>query len=260
MNDEPDSAAVKAILKQNGWSEASDGEPIELKEGETKQISDLLAGQELGETIAIPPELLPAPPPEKERVRNLAGGLFSAEEEEAKKDPWSRFVPELGKVEVSEEELTEYTRALLHDTRFTLTIPMYLGDEPMRIGVRSLYISEREVMALAVSRIAEDYPIKTLHNASLVADYFLKLAVLVQITDIDGKSCDPYDARPESGTLPEKSPKVQELVTMARTRFGEMHQAKLKLLIRALHTFETKQQILEDAYHNRDFPRPGGAC
>lgn len=260
MTDEPDVSAIKDILRKGGWQD-EESQPIELKEGEVKNIADLLGETEMGETFALPEGVRQElTPPEKERVRNVVGGFFGEDEEQpVNRDPWSRQIPQLGTVTVSEEELAEYTRALMHDQRFELTLPVYLGDEPMLIRMRSLYVSEREVMAQAVNQIAEEYPIKSLPNAAIVADYFLKLAILIQVVSIDGQSNYPYDARPEAGELAENSPKVAELKKLGRTRFGEMHQAKLKLLIRALHIFETKQQILEDAYYNRDFPRPAGA-
>lgn len=266
--DEPDPAELRRILLKNGWKPEEEdgppaGDPIPVGEGEVISLGKLLREGGDSETIKLVGDLPEgAVLPDKDRVRNLPSGVFGSGEEQAeeKKDPWVRFVPELGKVEVTPADLETYTRALLFDQRFELAIPLWLGDQPMTVVVRSLYISEREVMAFAVAKVAESYPIQTLRNAALVSDYFLKMSVLVQVVSINDADNHPYDARPEPGQLPETCPKVEELANLSRTAFGEMHQAKLKALIRALHTFETKQQILEDAYYNRDFRPPAGAC
>lgn len=257
-----DPALLMNILRQNGWKgEEPEHEEIPLEPDQTLSIAQLLGEQEMGDDIPLDAsQLVQESLPEKNRVRNLPGSIYGSHEEATVvHDPWMRNIQELGQVSVSEEELEEYTRALLHDQRFEINLPLLMGDEPLNIVVRSLYISEREVIACAVSEVAEKYPIKSLQNAALVADYFLKMAILVQVVSLNGKPMDAFDARPEEGTLPEKSEKVGQLAEMARLKFGQMHQAKLKMLIRALHTFETKQQILEDAYYNRDFRRPAAA-
>lgn len=260
---------IKSILKDFGYKDENDTETAQEPERRVPANPDgtfSLPPLDPSTAVDIPPELLQQalytdpdePAPEKERVRNTAQGLFNSPEVSSSefKDPWSRTLPQLGKVSVSMAELDQYTKSMLFDERFQLPIRLRVGDLPFVVEARSLYMSEREVMALAVAEVAKNYPVQTIQNAAVVAEYYLKIALLVQIVSVNGKSFDAFDARPEPGTLPENSPKVQELAQLARTRFGEMHQAKMKTLIRALHTFETKQQILEDAYHNRDFRPP----
>ncbi len=247
MSTQTESTDIKDILKRNGWK---DDQP------ETPQKEEQVQEEK---TIAIPEDLLKQlKPEEKERVRNLPGGAFAGEEQkpDSTTDPWSRYIPELGKVSVSKTELEEYTRALLFDERFQLPIRLFFGVQPVQIVVRSLYVAEREVMAMALNKITEMYPIRTIQNAALVADHFLRMSVAVQVVSMDETDMQPLDALPEPGVDPHSSPEVEKLVEAAKHRFSGMHQAKLKTLIRALHMFETKQTILEDAYFNRDFQSP----
>lgn len=254
MNQAPtESVDIMDILRSNGYRPEEDN-------ATTEGMPEAPAAEE-EKTFQIPEHLLSQlQPPEKDRVRNMPGELFSEPEgNPEKQDPWSRYADTLGKVEVTNDELEKYTRSLLFDERFEIPVRFFLGDEPFEVVCRSLYVSERETMALAVSRIAANYPIPSLPTAAVVADYYLKLALSVQVVSVNGKSFDAYDARPEAGQLPEDSPKIDEMVRLGRLAFQDMHQAKLKTLIKALHIFEVKQQILEDAYYNRDFRRPADA-
>lgn len=250
----PESVELTDILMAHGWKpekETSSEAPAENPGGVTETPE---------ESFSIPPELLARlSPPEKERIRNMPGGFFPDTESTPSKDPWIRYDDRLGKVTVSSAELEAYTKALLFDQRFEIPIRLQLGDEPFEVVCRSLYVSEKETMALAVAKIAANYPIPTLPSAAVVADYYLKLALSVQLVSINGAPAQAFDARPDEGQLPEESPKVEEMVKFARLAFQNTHEAKLKTLLRALHTFEVKQQILEDAYHNRDFPSPADA-
>ena len=255
MSQEPqESIELSEILRTHGWKPVVENPPP----AEEKPTEENPSPPE--QTFEIPEDLISKlSPPEKERVRNMPGGLFGDKEGEGSKDPWSRYDDRLGKVTVNAEDLETYTKALLFDSRFELPIRLMLGEEPLEVVCRSLYVSERETMALAVAKIAANYPIPTLPTAMVVADYYLKLALTVQLVSVNGQPMTAYDARPDVGQLPEESPKIEEMVKLARLAFQNTHEAKLKTLIRALHIFEVKQQILEDAYHNRDFPSPVGA-
>lgn len=251
MSQEQESTDIKDILRRSGWVEDA---ASETKEPEPEESTE--------KTIEIPADLLAQlKPEEKERVRNLPGGAFAGEEAkpEDKVDPWSRHIPELGKVTVSKSELEAYTRALLFDERFELPIRLFFGSQPVEFVVRSLYVAEREVMAMALNKVTELYPIKTIQNAALVAEHFLRMSLAVQVVSMDGVSMDPIEALPQPGIDPATAPEVDKLVEASKLRFAGMHQAKIKTMIRALHTFETKQTILEDAYFNRDFPSPADA-
>ncbi len=258
MSDQPENKEVTDILRQHGWSIDSAG----TEESQESGASQAPEATEEERTIQLDEETLSKlKPPEKERVRSMPGGVFEPTETDPKVkiDPWSRTNDKIGKVTVDSQELEEYTRSLLYDERFQLQIPLLMGKTPLVVTLRSLYVAEREIISMALSKVIESYPIPTLQNAALVADYYLKMALACQVVAIDEKGQDPYDARPEPGMLPESSPKVAELAQLVRIKYGQMHQAKFQLLVRALHIFETKQKILEDAYANRDFPPPADA-
>ena len=251
---------IKAILRKHGWQEEQ--ATAEKSGGEPSTAEKTEGAPQENQTFQIPEDLMDKlTPAEKERVRNTAGHPFQTPgERPPNKDPWKRYVDELGTVEVTELELQEYTRALLFDERFQLPVRLPIGEQTAEIVVRSLTVSEREVMALALNQIAASYPVASLQNAALIADYFLKMSLLVQVVSFNGQPCMAYDASTAPGELPEKSPKVSELAQLARTEFANYNQGRLRLMIRALHLFETKQTILEDSYFNRDFPRPAGAA
>ena len=182
-------------------------------------------------------------------------------------DPWTRYVPTLGRVTVSDEEREEYLRALLQEQRFEIPIHLTLGKgTPFVVTIRSQYASEKEIVALAVDKVTKDYPIRSLAdnssgmaNMALALDYYLRLSIMTQVTRINGEPQEVFDARTEPNQFPESSPKVGELAAAVRTRFASVHQARFRLLVQALNTFHTKQLILEDAMVNRDFWQPAEA-
>ena len=200
-------------------------------------------------------------PEEKERI--LREPDFAGDPQ-PQKDPWVRFVSKLGHVTVSDEEREEYLRALLMEERFEIPLQMTIGkDIPFVVRVRSLYASEKEVIALAVEKVVQDCPIRSLvenqnplSNMAVAADYYLRLSIMTQVVQINGEPQDVFDARTTPGQLPESCCKVAKLAELVRTRFANIHQAKFRLLVQALHLFQTKQLILEDAMINRDFWNP----
>ena len=262
MSSNPDPIEVEKILRKLGWKGEADA-PVDSVE-DAEQDEDPLAALDINtheevQRLALPQDTLEGiAPPQKERVRNIAGGVPDPEGKPPP-DPWSRDVPQLGNVSVTPGELEHYTKCLLFDERFELPVNLWVGGQHVQVGVRSLYMGEREVIMLAVADVVKNYPIQTVHSASIVSDYTMKLHVLTQLTRFGEAALQPYDANPGIGTRPEDSPKVAELAQLARTHFSQTHQAKLMAMIRAVHLFETKQQILEDCFHNRDFPRPAGA-
>lgn len=262
---------VKRMLRSLGWEGDAAADPnapppetadAELSDEDPLQGLNIDTYEEV-DTLPLPETVVESmAPPQKERVRHLAKGEPDEAEPPAKKsdkDPWSRDVQQLGTVSVTSEELEEYTRALLHDQRFEINVNVWMGTKPVVVRVRSLLVSEREIMAIATAKAIASHPVRSVSNAALLADLVMRMEVLLQVVEFDGVPMRPFDASVEEGVLPEDSPKVDELAKAVRLRFGQTHQAKMMTLVRSVHLFETKQQILEDAFHNRDFPRPVGA-
>lgn len=258
---------VLRTLQELGFDPNGDAPVVplaELGEDDPLQALDINTHEDI-ETLTIEGSVEDLKPPEKERLRNVPDNF---EEGEAVPDtrtppnPWSRTLPTLGEVSVSELELEEYTRALMHDQRLELPISLWMGDREIIARVRSLYVIEKEVMAITTEKVAREYPLFVGEEAGkriVGAEFSMRACVLVQLVSFDGVDQKPYDARPEEGQLPEKSPKIAELDRLLRLRYANTHQAKLQAMIKAVHIFEVKQTILEDAFHNRDFPRPVGA-
>jgi hypothetical protein len=249
-NNQPNPEEIRAQLAKMGFQEtpADAAEPPTLNDDELMDALnvDSYADEDVTR-IPIPEEAMEGiEPPEKERLLRLDGGKPEV-------DPWVRYVQTLGAVTVTEHEKETYHKALLFDQRFETAIDLPMGDEAFRVRIRSLYASEKEVMALAVSKLVEEYPVVTLNNAATATAHYFRMLILTQVVSFGGKIQEPYDARTEPSQLAEHSPKVAELARLARTSFGEMHQAKFKALMKALQIFETKQVILEDALGNRDF-------
>jgi len=248
-NQPTDTSEVEKILLQNGWKPDTDVEDSEAADTGPKPIDD-------GDTDA-PEENERSEfdgPKERDRIRRMPAGI--PETVKPQSDPWSRTSDKTGKVTVNTSELEAYTKALLFDTRFELGVPLYLGETPVSLVFRSLYVAERDIMALALKRLADDHPIQTMSQAALMSEAFLKMSLICQLVSIDGVGQDPFDARPIDDQLPEESDKVEKLYRLTRTRYQGIHQAKLQMLIRGITIFDIKQKILEDSYYNQDFPRP----
>lgn len=275
-NTDTDLAEVQRLLRARGFTgpmeeldtEIPEGAPLERSENPEDDPIHALDLNTYTEDqihrIPIPEDSLKEYQPE-EKARVLRTPPLEGAKEV--KDPWVRQAGTLGTITVSDEEREEYLRALLMEERFEINLNLTIGkDTPFLVRVHSLYASEKEVIALAVEKVVKDYPIRSLvegqgalTNMAVATDYYLRLAVMTQVVAINGVPQHPFNCRTETGQLPEDSPKVAELATAVRTRFADIHQAKFRLLVQALHTFQTKQLILEDAMINRDFWKPADA-
>jgi hypothetical protein len=275
MSDNTDNNEVQRLLRARGFTGPLEGVDEDLPEGAPLERSenpedDPIHAIDLNtytedqiKRIPIPEESIaefrPEEKPRKLRKPPLDGAVDV-------KDPWTRQAGALGLITVSDEERDEYLRALLLEERYEIPLNLTIGrDTPFVVRARSLYASEKEVVALAVEQVVKNYPIRSLvegqgplANMAVATDYYLRLAVMTQVVSINGVPQNPYDCRTEPGQLPEDSPKVAELAVAVRTRFADIHQAKFRLLVQALHTFQTKQLIMEDAMINRDFWKPAG--
>ncbi len=272
--DNNDEEEIKRLLRARGFTGPLEGPDPTLAEGAALERKDTpdddpLLALDLNtytddqiQRIPIPAEQVADLQPE-EKERKLRQPPPYGENADPK-DPWVRNAGSLGNVTVSDEEREEYLRALLMEERFEIPLHLTLGkDTPFVVHCRSLYASEKEVIALAVEQVVKNYPIRSLvenqgalTNMAVATDYYLRLAVMTQVTKINGEPQNPFNARTEPGELPENSPKVAELAVAVRTRFADIHQAKFRLLVQALHLFQTKQLIMEDAMINRDFWQP----
>lgn len=281
MTPEPTSPApdpkVMAALEKMGFK--PNPEEKKLADGSAAPTDDPMALLNIGEhpeediqRFDLPPGMVDEiSPPEKERV---ARGKPSDNEDPSKY--WERRLDGYGKVTVSEEEKDIYQDAVLSDERFRLVLNLNLGNNRIDIGIRSLYTSEKEVIALAIKKCVDEHPLKlrsgdlgqTMQESSLGTAFLFRCWILCQIETWNGERIfpgnEPFDARPEKNeegeeVLPSDSKKVGDLARRVTVMFGNMHQAKTKALIRAIQIFETKQLILEDAMFNRDFWNPAGA-
>lgn len=274
MSDNQDLSEVQRLLRARGFTgpmeeldtDLPEGAPLERSENPKDDPIHALDLNTYSEDqinrIPIPEDSLANFKPEEKQRKLRKPPLEGAAEP---KDPWVREVGNLGSVTVTDEERDEYLRALLMEQRFEIHLNLTIGrDTPFLVKTRSLYASEKEVIALAVEQVVKNYPIRSLvegqegalANMAVATDYYLRLAVMTQVVTINGVPQNPFDCRTEPGELPENSPKVAELAIAVRTRFADIHQAKFRLLVQALHLFQTKQLILEDAMINRDFWKP----
>jgi hypothetical protein len=194
---------------------------------------------------------------EDQGLRRTAGPPFDRGEEgpyTSPKDPWTREVPELGTVSVTEEEQCSFWRALWHDEVWQTTVAIEKdGFEPLRYTFRTRSQGLKELVALAADRVAEQHPIKTIHNTKLVDDYYLRLCIITQLLEIDGKTQNAPDAVLAEGERMEDSQWPDKLAAMARVWFNNWSESRIKMAFRALHVFEIKLKILEDASINRTF-------
>ncbi len=190
MNKEPDSE-IESILRQQGWKPET--ETAKEEEGPAPLPMENEEPEEQPDT----------------KIRRMPEGM--RESTRRPRDPWIRIHDQVGKVTISAEELALYTKALLFDERFELGIPVYLGEQPVVVTLRSLYVSEREVMALALKKLIDEYPVPSMQSTAIVADAFLKMAIVCQAVAIDDKPLDVFDARPEPGQFAEESPTVGAL-------------------------------------------------
>ncbi len=206
-------------------------------------------------------------PPEKER--ELRGELVT--KDSLKKNHWVRDLPGYGTVGVTDDEKDAYVDALMNDARFEIIIPVSFGKRTVDVRVRSLYTSEKEVIALAVKKCVEKHPLKSnsgdlgqaMHESSLGTAFLFRSWITCQIVSWNGgpsiEGLETFDAKVEPGKRPADSPYVDKLAEIVSISFGDAHQARTKALIRAIQIFETKQLIMEDAAGNRDFWNPAGA-
>lgn len=254
--DQTDPEEVKALLAKMGY------QPDAPAEQETSPADeDPLAALNMAEhaeenirRIPISAEALDAlNPPEKTRELRLNTEI------KPETDPWTRRIPQLGVITVTQQERDDYQKALLFDTRFIARIDIPFGSDQLSVVLQSLYTSEKEVTALAIDQIARNYPVQSINNVGVATTHYFRALILTQVISYGSTVMQPYDARPPAGICAESSPKVAELANLARISFGDMHQAKYKALMKALQIFETKQVILEDAVGNRDFWQPADA-
>lgn len=190
-------------------------------------------------------------------LRRTAGPPFDLGEEGPyvpPKDPWTREVPELGTVSVTEEEQRSFWRALLQDDTWRTTVAIEKdGFEPMRYTFRTRSQGLKEIVALAVDKVAEHHPIKTITNLQLTEDYYLRLCLITQLLEIDGKTQKVPDPVLAEGERMEDSPWPDKLAVMARVWFNGWSESRIKMALRALAVFELKLKILEDGSINRTF-------
>jgi len=180
-------------------------------------------------------------------------------------DPWMRDIPELGKVKVSNPEWETFYRNFLLGVRQKLvTRIQVMPGQYFECVVQNLTPGEKELLALAVSKILKVHPI-TMEGDSpdavkalLKADYWLKLEVLTRVLTITGSpDWKPIALKLEEDMLPEEYPDLDLLVRASRTRFNNSQ--IFPLLFRSLHLAAVKFTILEDALANRDFTDPADA-
>lgn len=190
-------------------------------------------------------------------LRRTAGHPFDRGQEgefDPSRDPWSRHVPELGKIEVTDEEKVEFWRALWHDDLFTTTVDIRTeGRDPVSFTFRSRTQGTKELVALAVDRVVRTHPIQTISSTQVAYDYYLRLCLMTQLVAINGKPCNPHDATLEQDELAESSPHVDSLAKGVRTFFNNWSESKVMTAYKALHAFEVKLKILEDGSVNRTF-------
>jgi hypothetical protein len=196
-------------------------------------------------------------------LRRTPGGIFDEGEADAnaqlpEKDPWSRTLPGLGKVTVNESEREDYWRALWAETPFNGTVMLALpGVGDMHFVFRSLSQGSKEIVAVAVDRLLKEHPVKTADALTLAGDYYMRIRVILQLVrwwnDGSKREFLPYDAVLDPDELAENSPHVATLIKLGRTWFNTWSESSLKTVFKALHAFETKVVIMEDAAINQDF-------
>ena len=216
--------------------------------------------------IAIPEELARSPMDE-DRVRRVPGGIFGESEEGSppeKPDIWMRKVPELGTVRVSEPEYEAFFRNYLLGvrqvvrTKIQVTPGVYFCCK-----VQALTPSEREVLAIAVSKIVKhSILLQELEDSRdvkqvLKTDAWMKLEALVRIVSIEDQPWEHFKIDLGSDMLPEEYPDYDKLVRASKLRFNNSH--NFTLIFRSLHQAAVKFTIMEDALANRDFTDPAGA-
>jgi len=260
-----DDNPVKDMLERMRQNrEAQEAENNKLVDNRTQEEreADLAAGLDITQQevdVHELPESEIKRAPEKQKVRRIPGALFGkGEESQPPKDPWSRVIPELGKIEVTEAERENFYRRFLHGDRQELAVSIeILPGEFFHCVVRSLTPGEKEAIGFAVARIAATYPNANAPKQLLIAEYWTKMEILTRIVRIEGEDWKPFDISITSDELPEESPKIEELIRKARTHFNTDN--RYTLLFRALHMAAAKFTILEDALANRDFSNPSGA-
>lgn len=199
-------------------------------------------------------------PPDRERIRRTAGPPYDeGEEPDPSRSLWHRNVPGIGAVTVTEEEKDIYAKALLFDTRVEFTLPLVRGESTMLVTVRSLYEGENDLIALAVASGVTSHPLRgQLEQARLAALLYLRLSAALQITRVRDKVFTPFEVTGEELAAPPDidAPVLQRMLDDAAVRFNTTHKPTYQLLMSALHIFNTKLKILEDAGWNGDFSVP----
>jgi hypothetical protein len=177
---------------------------------------------------------------------------------EKPKNPWARYFPELGLVEVTEGEKEIFYRQFLNNDRISFPISVNIGLDRRTVQMRNLTPYEREIVAICVERIVESHPVTKIDKANLANDYLVKLNMILQILAVEGEEWEPYTWLYTPEQLPEETEDVTKLQRIARLRFVNSH--RFIHYFRALQLFEIKRTILEDAVANRDFWIPAGSA
>lgn len=172
-------------------------------------------------------------------------------------DRWTRNIPNLGVVGVTDEEKRVFENSFLHDDRIELPITFKLTvDRSMTVVCRTVYTHEREVIACAVQRLVEEHPMATMATMAVASEFAIRANALVQVVSVGDKKWPAFDLRRRDGEQPAHHPDMDKLVTAARGHFENLQGRHFALISRALHIFEVKMTILEDALANQDFTLP----
>lgn len=242
--------------------EVSVEEEIALKQ---QMLEDALNVEGQAHVKIALPEGVVKNPLEDNRIRRVPDfPLGEGVEEAPPKDKWSRLIPELGWVRVTEAEYEAFFRNYLLGNRHVMRTSIQV--EPGRYfkcKVQSLPPGEREVLAIATARIVKDSVVlqeiveKDQVRHLIKADTWLKLEVMTRIIFVEDKDWKHFPIVLDPEALPEEYPDYDQLIRAVRIRFNALHD--FALLARSLHQAAVKFTILEDALANRDFTDPAGA-
>lgn len=273
MNDETDVKKEGSLADLFKEMQAAKSEPLSPaaqaieEKGRLAQEEINAALTEVGEDATIfeiPAGFVPEEDEDQRAFRRVPA-IGEGVERRPPPDPWSRTVPELGKVTVTAPEWETFYRNFLLGARQKLvTRIQVMPGQYFECVVQSLTPGEKELLALVTAKILKTHPI-TMEGDSpdevkalLKADYWLKLEVLTRVLSIAGSpDWKPIKLELEEDMLPEEYPKLDALVRASRTRFN--NNQIFPLLWRSLHLAAVKFTILEDALANRDFIAPADA-
>jgi len=163
---------------------------------------------------------------------------------------WAMTLPDVGDVEVTDDEKALFLKTLLNDVVFVLPITLSLGNTACVIECRALTTWETDVVFGALNLDEKDDKFRDIAQYTTALQQYM---VALQLVKYNDTRVDPIPLKHES--LAED---IRILRALTSHHIGSWSSIKWSMVLLAIRLFTIKVKLCTDAALNRDFWMPPG--